>query len=66
MSDDARVFDPNFGNSDIIQRVTPYNILIRRGHVRPLKTVEEVGAGEALFEVYVTKIPIKAASRVLE
>lgn len=39
---------------------------VRKGQLRPLKTVEELGASEAVIEVYLTSIPAKTSSRVLK
>lgn len=57
-----RVLDPHSGDDDM-----PKNPLERNlPYLKPLKTVQELRAGDALIEVHVSKIPAKAARTVSE
>jgi len=58
MSDNKCAFDAYSCDSD---KIFP----VRKGFLRSLKTVEELVASEAVFEVYLTRIPAKTSSRVL-
>lgn len=56
VTDPQSAIDDNAGNS--IEHDPPV--------LNALKTLQELRAGDALIEVHVTRIPAKAASRVLE
>lgn len=66
MCDNKRVSNPHPSSDDEVADKSKENgLIIRKGYIKPLKTVEELGAGDAVIEVLVAKIPTKASSRVL-